>query len=92
MIQLSLSLSLFEVMFEEQTREDGWRKPGLYKTLKSAVSTALDRIKCFASVLKFRLYFLSFTLAILFFQTFRIIQCALNSQTAFIKSSFIRYF
>lgn len=88
---LSLSLSLCEVMFEDQAREVGWRKSGLDKTLKFAISTALDWIKCVASVLKLRLYLLSLTLAIFFFETFRIILCVLDSQTAFIKSSFICY-
>ena len=37
-----LSLSLYEVMFEDQAREVGWRKSGLDKTLKFAISTALD--------------------------------------------------
>lgn len=86
-----LSLSLYEVMFEDQAREVGWRKSGLDKTLKFAISTALDWIKCFASVLKLRLYFLSLTLAIFFFEIFRIILCVLDPQTAFIKSSFICY-
>ena len=71
-LSLSLSLSLCEVMFEDQAREVGWRKSGLDKTLKFAISTALDWIKCFASVLKLRLYFLSLTLAIFFFEIFRI--------------------
>ena len=87
----SLSLSLCEVMFEDQAREVGWRKSGLDKTLKFAISTALDWIKCFAFVLKLRLYLLSLTLSIFFFETFRIILCVLDSQTAFFKSSFICY-
>ena len=90
-LSLPLSLSLCEVMFEDQAREVGWRKSGLDKTLKFAISTALDWIKCFASVLKLRLYFLSLTLAIFFFEIFRIILCVLDPQTAFIKSSFICY-
>ena len=90
-LSISLSLSLCEVIFEDQAREVGWRKSGLDKTLKFAISTALDWIKCFASVLKLRLYLLSLTLAIFFFETFRIILCILDWQTAFIKSSFICY-